>query len=63
MLHINRKLGALSPNGRELALNAGANTVMPNFSPFGVQEPDMSPGDAKQETVIEDHRRVIELIE
>ena len=31
-------MGTISPNGRELALNAGANIVMPNLSPPAVRK-------------------------
>lgn len=31
-------LGTISPNGRELGMNAGANVVMPNLSPKTVRE-------------------------
>jgi biotin synthase len=31
-------LGTVSPEGRELALNAGANVVMPNLSPTAVRK-------------------------
>lgn len=31
-------IGSIHPQGRELALNAGANVVMPNLSPIGVRK-------------------------
>jgi biotin synthase len=31
-------MGSIAPNGRELALNTGANVVMPNLSPAGAKK-------------------------
>jgi biotin synthase len=31
-------MGSITPNGREMALNAGANVVMPNLSPASARK-------------------------